>query len=162
MISLIAAVSDNNVIGYHRELPWRLPADMKYFVEKTLGNTIVIGRTTFELIIAAHAGKLLKNRKNVVLTTKPDYSYPGVLVIHGIDELKSLKGEVMVIGGAKVYEATITMADRLYITEVHTVVEGEAHFTPIDPNSWRETSRQSHLADESNQYDYDFVVYDRA
>ena len=161
MISLIAAVSENRVIGNHGDLPWRLPTDTKYFLDSTIGKTIVMGRTTFQLIIDGRNGELLPGRTNVVLTNDQNFSYPGVQVIHNVHDIEKLSDDIMIIGGAKVYDATIVLADRLFITEVHARVKGDAFFPLIDSDMWREISRSHHFADALNQYDFDFVVYER-
>lgn len=158
MISLIVAKSQNNVIGSKNDLPWYLPADLKHFKEITIGHTVVMGRTTFQSIVT-RLNKPLPKRKNVVITRDESFDYAGVKVIHDIDSVKTL-GDVFVIGGAKIYEQTISLADKLYITEIHADIEGDTYFPNID-GSWQETSRESHRADEKNQYDYDFVTYEK-
>ncbi len=158
MISLIVAKSLNNVIGSKNNLPWRLPADQKYFRDVTLGQTVVMGTKTFESIIAG-LNKPLPNRKNIVITRDPTFIYNDVGVIHDIESIKLL-GDVFVIGGAEIYRQTIDMADRLYVTEVRSTIDGDAYFPAIDA-SWTEVSREKHSADDKNQYAYDFVVYEK-
>lgn len=158
MIALIAAKARNNVIGSKNDLPWYLPGDLKHFRDITTGHTIVMGRTTFESIVAT-LNKPLPNRKNVVITRDQAFSYPGVDVIHDIESVKDL-GDVFVIGGAEIYKQTIDMADTLYVTDVHADINGDAYFPDID-DTWHEVSREPHHADEKNQYDYDFVIYKR-
>jgi dihydrofolate reductase len=137
-----------------------LPADLKHFKEITSGHTVVMGRTTFESILK-RLGNPLPNRRNVVLTRDPVFASHGVEVIHNIEDIRSLGDDIFVIGGAQVYAATIHLANRLYVTEVHTRIDGDAHFPAIDPAIWREASREKHFSDEKNQYAYDFVVYER-
>lgn len=158
MISIIVAKANNNVIGTKNDLPWYLPADLRHFKEVTMGHTVVMGRTTFESIVA-RIGKPLPNRQNVVITRNTNFTYPGVTVIHSIDGIKDL-GDVYVTGGAEIYRQTIDMADRLYITEVHADIDGDVYFPDIDPARWREVSQESHFKDEKNQYDFDFVTYE--
>lgn len=160
MISVVVAMAEGNVIGARSDLPWYLPADLKHFKEITSGHTVVMGRTTFESILA-RLGKPLPNRRNVVLTRNKSFRHEGVEVIYNEAAIYLLDDDVYVIGGAQVYTATMEMASRLYVTEVHAAIDGDAHFPEIDQTAWKETSREKHLADEKNPYDYDFVVYER-
>lgn len=159
MISLIVAVAENNVIGSKNDLPWRLSADLKRFKELTTGHTVVMGRKTFESVVK-RLGKPLPNRKNVVVTRSP-LVYDGVTVLHDLDGVKKLNGEVFIIGGANIYEQTLLMANKLYVTEVKARVQGDTYFPVISPNDWREVSREPRAKDENNQYDFEFVVYER-
>lgn len=158
-IILIAAVSQNNVIGKKNSLPWYLPEDLKHFKEITTGHAVLMGRKTFESIMT-RLKHPLPNRKNVVVTKKADYTVPdGVKLYHSIDkaieELTEYTDEnVYVIGGATIYAQTIDHADQLLITEVHKKYDGDVFFPDIDMTKWRETSREDH--DE-----YSFVTYER-
>ncbi|QQS19562.1 dihydrofolate reductase [Candidatus Saccharibacteria bacterium] len=160
MIAIVVAVAENGVIGSRNDLPWYLPADLKHFKKVTSGHTVVMGRTTFESIVA-RLGKPLPNRKNVVLSRDKSFEHKGASVIHDIQEIATLAEDVYVIGGAQVYAAMLSSADMLYVTQVHANISGDAHFPGINPAQWQEVSRESHVADERNQYDYDFVVYKR-
>ena len=158
MISLIVAVAENNVIGSNNDLPWRLSADLKRFKELTSGHTVVMGRKTFESIVK-RLGKPLPNRKNVVVTRSP-FVYDGVTVLHDLNSVKNLDGEVFIVGGADIYAQTLFLAERLFVTEVKAHVLGDAYFPALEPEHWQEISRESHVKDEKNQYDFDFVVYE--
>lgn len=158
MISCIVARARNGVIGSRNDLPWYLSADLRRFKELTTDATAVMGRKTYESIVT-RLGHALPNRRNVVLTRQA-VDFPDAEVIHDVSEIEKL-GDVFVIGGAEVYRATIDRAERLYITEVYADIDGDAYFPVIDPTEWREVSRESHFHDEKNQYDYDFVVYER-
>ncbi|MEO5691160.1 MAG: dihydrofolate reductase [Candidatus Saccharimonadales bacterium] len=158
MISIIVAKSLNNVIGSRNDLPWHLPADQKYFRDITRGQTVVMGTKTFDSIIAG-LNKPLPDRKNIVITRDRTFAYTDVEVIHDIESIKQL-GDVFVIGGAEIYRQTIDFADKLYVTEIDVVVDGDAYFPEIN-DAWHEVSRETHKADDKNQYDYDFVVYER-
>jgi dihydrofolate reductase len=158
MISCIVARASNGVIGSENELPWYLPADLKRFKELTIGTTVVMGRKTYDSIIA-RLGHALPNRRSVVLT-RQDVTFPDADVIHDVKDIARL-GNACIIGGAQVYQQTIDMVDTLYITDVHAAIDGDAYFPVLDPAEWREVSRESHKKDEKNQYDYDFVVYER-
>jgi dihydrofolate reductase len=160
MIALIAAKADNDVIGSRGDLPWYLPADLRHFKQLTSGETVVMGRKTLDSIIE-RLGHPLPDRRNVVVTRQESLPYDGVEIIHDISLIRSLGERVFVIGGAEIYQQTIGMADTLHVTEVHATIDGDATFPLIDPASWRETSRETHRKDDKNQYDYDFVTYER-
>ena len=160
-IALIAAMTDDRVIGIDNRLPWKLPADMKWFRRHTLGKPIVMGRKTFE----SFGGKPLPERLNIVITRDRDYRAEGAVVVHDIDEALAAAGdaeEVMIIGGASFYEQMLPRADRLYLTFVHADVEGDAWFPEFDRSQWREVYREDHEADEKNPYAYSFVILERA
>ena len=156
----VVAMDQQRCIGQGNQLPWHISADLKHFKEITSGHTVVMGRTTFESILT-RLGKPLPNRRNVVLTRDPAFASHGVEIIHNIEDIRSLGDDIFIIGGAQVYAVTIHTADRLYVTEVHTRIDGDAHFPAIDRAIWCEASRQKHFSDEKNQYAYDFVVYER-
>jgi dihydrofolate reductase len=157
-ISIIVAFSEGNIIGKNNKMPWKLSADLKRFRAITTGHTVVMGRRTFESI-----GKPLPNRKNIVLTSIPESiidcitadSLPDAIAISG-DET-----EIFIIGGESVYKQTFHLADKLYVTEVHANLAGDAKFPEIDYSEWVETFREDHKADEKNQYDYTFINYER-
>ena len=156
--SIIVATAHHGVIGKDNNLPWHLPADLKYFKAVTMGKPIVMGRKTFESI-----GRPLPGRRNIVLTRDREWRADGVTVIHDINDLEQSVGEadeVMIIGGAQIYEATLNKAKRLYVTEVDCDVDGDAYFPAIEPSVWHEVSREAHEA-EAEQPAYSFVVYDR-
>ena len=159
-IALIAAMTDDRVIGIENRLPWKLPADMKWFRRHTLGKPIVMGRKTFE----SFGGKPLPERLNIVITRDRDYRADGAVVVHDIDAALAVAGdaeEVMIIGGASFYEQMLPRADRLYLTFVHADVEGDAWFPEFDRSQWREVYREDHEADEKNPYAYSFVILER-
>lgn len=159
MISLIVAMDNNRLIGKENDLPWRLPADLQYFKQTTMGHTIVMGRKTFESI-----GKPLPNRRNVILTGNKDYHHEGVKVIHSVDDLMSLEeeSELFVIGGATVYEQTMNVVTRLYVTHIEEAFEGDTYFPEIDSSVWKEVSKKQGIKDEKNPYVYYFTVYERS
>ncbi|HWQ99274.1 MAG TPA: dihydrofolate reductase [Candidatus Methylomirabilis sp.] len=155
-ITLIAAISSNNVIGTEGRLPWHLPEDLKRFKSLTTGKTVLMGRKTWESI--PEKFRPLPGRKNVVVTRQPDYSLPqGVERFSSIDEALETHtaDDVMVIGGADVYRQTMDKADRLEITHVDRVIEGDALFPAIDPSAWKETTREDHN-------EFAFATYERA
>jgi len=159
-ISLIAAMTDDRVIGIGNRLPWKLPADMRWFRRHTLGKPIVMGRKTFE----SFGAKPLPERLNIVITRDPDYRAEGAVVVHDIDAALRAAGEadeVLIIGGASFYEQMLPRADRLYLTFVHADIEGDAWFPEFDPSAWHEIHREDHPADEKNPYPYSFVILER-
>jgi dihydrofolate reductase len=161
ILSIIAAMAENGVIGVENRLPWKLPADMKWFRENTLGKPIVMGRKTFE----SFGAKPLPQRTNIVVTSDPNYRPDGALVAHSIDEALALAGdapEVMIIGGASFYAQMLPRAERLYLTVVHHEFDGDARFPEFDRGTWRETRRVECPADERNPYSCSFVVMERA
>jgi len=160
MITLIAAVAHDRVIGSKNDMPWYLPADLKHFREQTTGKTVVMGKNTYDSIVN-RLGKPLPNRTNIVITREPDFSADGVKVVHSIDEALSSAPDVMVIGGASIYEQTIDKADRLLITEVDASIPGDTYFPIIDKEKWHEISRDHNDPDDKNPYPYDFVTYER-
>jgi dihydrofolate reductase len=164
-ISLIVAMATNRVIGKDNGLIWHLPNDLKFFKTKTMGKPMIMGRNTFESI-----GKPLPGRTNIVITRSQTYSPDGVVVTHSLEEALALArtianndnvDEVMIIGGAQIYEQSLEMADRLYLTQVHATLEGDAFFPEFDINDWREIEREDFTASDKNPFDYSFIVFDK-
>ncbi|MDH3275461.1 MAG: type 3 dihydrofolate reductase [Gammaproteobacteria bacterium] len=150
MISLIVAVSTNNVIGADGDLPWRLSDDLKRFKAVTMGKPIVMGRKTYESI-----GRPLPGRQNIVITRQNKFTADGCDVVQSIEEAVEVAGgadEIMVIGGSQIYSAFLPLADRIYLTRVHTEVDGDAFFPAVDEAEWRELASESHEADDSNDH----------
>lgn len=165
-LALIAAHARNLVVGIDNKLPWHLPEDLKYFKRITTGKAVIMGRKTYESI-----GRPLPNRTNIVITRNAEFSAPGIEVVNSLEAAIELAenvslingvGEVMVIGGAMIYEEALPQADRLYLTHVHADVAGDAYFPKVDMSHWQELGREDYHASETNPYDYSFVVYDRA
>lgn len=157
-VSLIAAMAENRVIGINNRLPWHLPDDLKRFRLLTTGHTVIMGRKNYESI-----GKPLPQRRNIVVSRRPDYQAPGCLVVHTLDEAlasASVDSEVFVIGGADIYRQTMAIADRLYLTLVHAHVDGDTFFPEFDSDQWQETSRERHEPDERHCYARSFITYD--
>jgi len=161
IISLIAAVSENGVIGHENRLPWKLSSDLKRFKYFTKGKAVIMGRKTFESI-----GEPLPERINMILSRKSDYKPSKTLVFPGISEALNFAAdngldEVFVIGGADVYEQTIGLADRVYLTRVHTKVDGDAHFPEIDMEEWDIVDEEHVPKDDKNQYDSTFYLLEQ-
>ncbi len=165
-IVLIAAFAQNRVVGINNKLPWHLPEDLKYFKRTTTGKAIIMGRKTYDSI-----GRPLPNRTNIVITRNSDFKAEGVKVVSSLEaaielakEVNYINGieEVMIIGGASIYEAALPMADRLYLTHVHSDVKGDAYFPEVNFSQWHEVAREDYQASDNNPYDYSFVVYDKS
>ena len=159
MISLIVAASTNNVIGVQGALPWRLSADLKRFKALTLGKPIIMGRLTWQSI-----GRPLPGRQNIVITRNKDLCADGCDVVASPAEALCAAGdadEVMIIGGGQIYDLFLPKAGRLYLTRVHTDVEGDAWFPDIDAESWKLQSLESHAASDNNEFDFEFRTYER-
>jgi len=164
-LALIVAAAENGVIGRNNALPWYLPEDLRYFKRVTMGKPIIMGRKTF-----ASIGKPLPGRTNIVITRNPSFLAEGVKVVSSLAAALELAQqlavvddaeEAVVIGGAEIYQAALPFADRLYFTEVHASVEGDAVLPAIEWAQWREVSRERHAAQAPNPYDYSFVCYER-
>lgn len=159
-ISLIWAMADNRVIGIKNRLPWKLPADMKWFRENTMGKPIVMGRLTFE----SFGAKPLPGRRNIIISRNPTYSADGIEVFTSIEEaLEATQDyeETMIIGGMSLYKQSLPLADRLYMTLVHANIDGDAWFPEFDLQTWQETGRSDFSADEKNPYAYSFITLDK-
>jgi dihydrofolate reductase len=168
--ALIVAMASNQTIGINNTLPWHLPHDLKYFKNVTMAKPIIMGRKTYESI-----GRPLPGRTNIVITRQSDYQAEGIVVVNSLqqaldkaEDISFVAGheEVMVIGGAEIYQQALLQADRLYITHVDAEIEGDAFFPTVEWNDWQEFQREEHAADpagddQKNPYDYSFVVYDR-
>jgi len=161
MISIIAAVAENRVIGNKNTIPWHLPADFKYFKETTLGKTVVMGLNTFNSI----GGKPLPGRKHVILNMDVNYVAPeNCVVAHSIPEAMEIiknEPEAMICGGASVYKQFLPLAQKLYLTYVHASPEGDTYFPEVNMQEWKEVKRTDFNADEKNKYDYSFVILER-
>lgn len=164
IISLIAALTENRVIGKDNDLPWHLPDDMKYFMQTTVGHHVVMGRKNYESIPARF--RPLPNRTNIVVTRQKEYEAPGCVVVNsiaaGIDlAIDNREAEVFIIGGAEIYSQSLALAHRLYLTEIQTSLEGDAFFPLFNKHEWKEVSRKHHPADSGHRYAFDFVVYEK-
>ncbi len=163
ILSFIVAVSDNNAIGKHNKLPWHLPEDLKFFKRTTMGKPMIMGRKTFESL-----GKHLPGRLNIVLSGNPHLNLPeGVLLFSDLgkamERMQQEKvDEGFIIGGGQIFEAAMPFADRMYITRVHTTIEGaDAFFPAIDHTHWKLTSKEVHHVDDYHKYPFAFEQYDR-
>lgn len=165
ILSLIVAASENGVIGRDGGLPWRQSSDLKTFRRLTMGKPMIMGRRTFESI-----GKPLDGRDNIVVTRDPFFEVNGVSVAPSVADAVTLArvlamtrgaDEIMVIGGAQIYDALLPIADRIYLTRIHAEVEGDRHLPPLDPARWREVSRETLPKGERDDHAASLFVYDR-
>ena len=159
VISIIVAMNEQRVIGANNQLPWYLPADLQHFKMITWGKPIVMGRRTFLSI-----GKPLPGRSNIVLTHDKNFLVSGCVIVNNIEQaldVASSSSELMVIGGAQIYQQFLPLTQRIYLTEVDCQVSGDTFFPEYDKKTWREVSRQTYAADKNNIYGYSFVVLEK-
>lgn len=162
MISFVVAMDENGVIGVNGRIPWRLPDDMKWFRDVTMGKPVIMGRKTYESIPAKF--RPLPGRHNIVVTRQPDYTAPGATVVHGIAEALRAAGdvdEIIVGGGGELYRLLLPQADRLYLTLVEGQFHGDAFFPSIDLAEWEERFRQHHSSDERHPHAFTWIVLQR-
>ncbi len=160
-ISAIVATAKNNVIGQDNNIPWYLPADLKYFKKTTLGHHIIMGRKSFVSI-----GRPLPKRTNIVITRDPFFMASGCIVSHSLNEALKLakengEEEVFIIGGGQIYEMCLPLLNKIYLTKVDVEVMGDIHFPEIKSDEWEEVSNEPHLPDEKNEHAYTFLVLER-
>ncbi|AMO58453.1 dihydrofolate reductase [Endozoicomonas montiporae CL-33] len=162
---MIAAVAENNAIGINNKMPWYLPGDLRYFKAVTMGKPIIMGRKTFDSL-----RKPLPGRTNIVITRDSEWQHDGVKVVHSLTEALALaedialingNDEVMVIGGAQIYEQALDKADRLYLTKVYQSFEGDAFFPEIVESDWLETARQDMQSEDDDPLTFSYLVLDR-
>ncbi|HHJ35478.1 MAG TPA: type 3 dihydrofolate reductase [Gammaproteobacteria bacterium] len=159
IVSIIAAMDRNRLIGNHNQLPWHLPADFAHFKAVTMGKPIIMGRKTYESI-----GKPLPGRTNIVLSRNTDTRFEGVVCVTSFDEARAVvpdAEEIMVIGGSTIYEMLMPEAGRLYLTYVDAAFEGDAWFPDFDEGEWDEIETIEHAADDKNAYICRFVTLEK-
>ncbi len=159
IISLIAAMAHDRVIGVGNTLPWNLPQEMKHFRQVTRGKPVIAGRKTFESI-----GRPLPDRKNIIITRDQNYEFSGCLVVHSLPAALAAcqeAPEIMIIGGADIYRQALPMAHRLYLTFIDLTIAGDAFFPEWDATQWQEVSRQHVPASAEGEPSFDLVQYDR-
>jgi len=164
-IVIVVAAAENGVIGRGGQLPWRMPSDLKTFRRLTMGKPVVMGRKTFQSL-----GKPLEGRDNIVVTRDAEFAAPGAIIAADLDGALAVArraaeargvGEIAVIGGADIYAQTRVMADRIYLSRIHTLVEGDATFPAPDPLDWREAERTPIPTGERDEHRATLIVYDR-
>jgi dihydrofolate reductase len=163
-ISIIVAASTNNVIGRNNDLPWHLPADLKYFKDTTMDHCVVMGRKNFESIPPKY--RPLQGRTNIVITRQKDYNAEGAVVVNSIEaavEFARSKNdtECFITGGGEIFKQSIHLCDRIYLTRIHAVIEGDVYFPELNEKKWKEISRKDIQPDEKNKYPFSFIIYER-
>lgn len=161
VISIIVAITQNDVIGNKGEIPWYFPADLAHFKQTTMDHPIIMGRKTHESI-----GRALPGRLNVIITRNTSYkAADGCVVVNSLDDALNLvevktNPEIFVIGGEEIYSQALPRTERIYLTRVHSTLAGDKFFK-FNPGDWQQISCEKHSADKNNNYDYDFTVLER-
>lgn len=155
MFSFVVAMSENRAIGYNNQLPWHLPNDLKHFKALTIGKTIIMGRKTYDSI-----GKALPGRTNVILSSNATLQIPDCQVINDIHQIPDSNAELMIIGGATLYEQFLDTVSTIYLTKVHANILGDKFF-PVLNSDWVEIENQRFEADEKHPFAYSFIVFRR-
>ena len=157
-IYLLVAVASNGIIGANGQLPWHLPEDLQHFKRLTMGHPVIMGRRTWESLKGP-----LPGRENIVVTRTPGYEAPGAAVASSLESALALcAGEsvAFVIGGSRLFEESLPIADGLVVTEIHKDFAGDTWFPPYDRSRWREAQREAHTAADGMRFD--FVLYEKA
>ena len=160
-ITLVVAASENNAIGKDNQLLWHLPKDMRFFKNTTWALPILMGRKTFESM----GSKLLPGRLNIIMTTHKGIVIEGAVVVNSIEEAIAIAQkedykELMVIGGGQIYEMALPMSNKVWLTRVHTSIDGDTYFPALN-DAWEKTSVESHHTDEKHPYSFDFECWQR-
>jgi len=161
IVTLIAAIDENNGIGKNNQLPWQLPADMKRFKALTTGHHVIMGRKSYESM-----GKALKDRTNIVITRNSDYTLPDAEVVSSLSAAIQLakdngETEVWILGGGEIFREAIKIADKMQLTHIHHSFDCDTFFPKFNENEWRIVQKEDHQPDEKNKYEYSFVTYMR-
>jgi dihydrofolate reductase len=157
-LTIVVAVSENGFIGKAGDLPWRLSADLRRFKRLTMGHHLLMGRKTFESI-----GRLLPGRKTAILTRSSHYSFSGAVVGTSLDVLVQAidDSEIFVVGGGEVYRLALPLASRMHFTRVHTSLDGDVSFPEVDWSQWRQVATEFQPADERNEFDSTYSLFER-
>jgi dihydrofolate reductase len=158
-ISIIVAAAENNVIGSRNQLPWHLPDDLKRFKALSLGKPVVMGRKTQQSI-----GRPLPGRTNIVVSRQPELYIEGCIVVPTLDAAiagANAAQEIVVIGGAEIFQQALPFTTTVHLTRVHASVEGDVHFPPLDPAQWREIAVEHHAADARHAHAFSFIDLQR-
>ncbi len=164
--SIVVAVSDNNAIGKAGNLLWRLPRDMQYFKEVTWGHHVIMGRKTWESIPPKFSP--LPGRVNIIVTRQPGYIREGCKVVKSLEEgiefaRQAGEQELMIIGGGEIYKQALQQADKIYLTRVkNTFTDADTFFPELNENQWKTVNSEWNMADEKNEFDFEFVVLEKA
>ncbi len=162
IISMIAAMGKNRIIGKDNDIPWHLPDDFKYFKDTTEGHHVIMGRKNWESLPSGF--RPLPNRTNIVITRQKDYSARGAQIVGSLKEALTVAGnadekEVFIIGGGDIYRMALEHADMIYLTEIKAEFDGDITFPEFDKNEWTELSRNYHPVDKKHKHAFEFVIY---
>lgn len=160
IISIIVALSENNVVGVRNQLPWKLSADLKRVKALTMGHHIIMGRKTYESI-----GKPLPGRTNVIITRNNNFKAEGCVTAKSLEhalEISKDDSEVFIFGGGEIFRDAMSFASKIYMTRVHTHLDGDTYFPEVKPFDWRIINLEEFKADEKNEFDYSFMTLVRA
>jgi len=160
-ISIIAAVSENSVIGRKGKIPWHLSGDLKNFRRITKGHHLIMGRKTYQSI-----GHPLPDRINIIVSRNPKLKIKKCIITHSLKEALQVsqdagEKEVMIIGGEQIYKQVLPLAEKIYLTRVKVNVVGDTYFPKIESSDWKEISCEPHPADDKNQYPYELCILER-
>ncbi len=163
-ITAIVAAAENDVIGKDNRLIWRLPADMKFFKDKTTGHCVVTGRRNYESI--PEKFRPLPDRKNIVVTRQQDYAAPGAVVVNSLDDAIAFareagETELFIIGGGQIYREALPHYTGIYLTRIHHNFEGDTFFPVLNENEWQRTWHEEHPADEKHVHAFTFELWER-
>jgi dihydrofolate reductase len=159
MLSLIVAMTENRVIGLDGDMPWRMSSDLRRFKQITMGHHMIMGRRTFDSI-----GRALPGRTSIVVSRTVAYDQPHVRVARNLDQALSIAAgddQPFVTGGSKIFELAMPLVERIYLTRIHAEVDGDTYFPKVDWSWWKVTHETRHPADDSNDFPYSFLTYDR-
>ncbi len=158
IISLIAAMAKNRVIGNQNQMPWHLPADLAHFKKMTLGKPVIMGRKTFQSI-----GRALPGRKNIVVSRSNNFQAEGITIVNSLDLAIDAAGnveEVIIMGGGNIYQQMLPRAHRLYLTFIDVEIDGDTQFPDYSQQCWRRVSSETREADEKNPYKLTFENFE--
>ncbi len=163
IVSQIVAVSENWVIGRNNRLPWNMPEDLQWFKKITMGHTVIMGRRNYE----ANGSKALPGRTNIVISRRKDLVLEDARVVSSLEEAlgicrETVQEEVFIVGGGEIYRLSLPRTDRIYLTVIHTNIEGDTTYPEPDMNQWHTVHRDAHPADRQNPYDYTFLILERS
>ena len=159
ILSIIVACTENNVIGRDNDMPWHLPADLKHFKSLTTGNPIIMGRKTYESI-----GRPLPKRRNLIITRNASYTAEGIEIYQSLEQAVEncqQERESFIIGGGQIYNCALEMADRIYLTRIHTEIDGDTFFPELKMDKWKLVDDQFVHRDDKNEHDMSFQTYEK-
>ena len=161
IISQIAAMSKNRIIGNNNQLPWSLPADMTFFKNKTVGHTVIMGKNNY-----LAEGKPLRDRKNIIVTHNREFKEDGIWIAYSVEEALDIgrkieTEELFIIGGGQIYEQTLKYTQRIYLTVIDAFIEGDVFYPEIDCNNWILLNSRFYMSDKQNPFSHTYYVYNR-